>query len=796
MGSKVTRAGVENAYVESAYEAARAWVDRGLRSDDSLFSPGVSIWSGDLLGELHRRFLDQPDESGRPFLEKLQDQLEGSPAEVYQLMAEVLYVHYLLLDPNEQAVHTVLAWSSEPAEFPAGLVDGMKFLFINIGAARTNIPFQVGTLIESVEQWKQLAPGERDILLSDPWAFKDFLFSRRFGSQLLVNNQNTGGLERHLLLHIVFPDIFERILQNDKQRIAGAREFVRFVSSETPDVDRRIVDIRKGLEAELGRDFDFYDDDVSALWRNGLPSNPWDGFVSRAKAYLDTGRLDNDEIDYKLRIGERLAAAREEVLAGADGWQVLVKRGIGGNLIFSIEQAKLRDWIDQSSDDALLALQAMWTRDDSSFTERISDFCSLLPRSASSGSGSRTAVAAVLLMGLGAEQFPPFRVSVFDRSYDLVGYGRPAQGADEVEIYGHALGFLDRFMEEASQRSLVLRHRLDAQSVVWAIDRVRDEPPGDDAEGPETDVHDPSLDSLADRTYLPPSFMENVRTLLEDKKQVIFQGPPGTGKTFIAQALAERLAGSKDRVTLVQFHPSYAYEDFVQGYRPRTSAGGQAGFEIRNGPLLQAAERARQGSHTSHFLVIDEINRGNLAKVFGELYFLLEYRDSQIRLQYSDEPFSLPKNLYIIGTMNAADRSIALVDLALRRRFYFVEFHPDKTPVRGLLRRYLEANVPGMEWVADVVDHANSQLSEDRHAAVGPSYFMRKNLDEGEVVRIWEHSVLPYIEERLFGYDGSRLSDFALDALRNRAVGGSLGEDGSGQNHLFPDDDRRGSGHA
>ena len=139
--------------------------------------------------------------------------------------------------------------------------------------------------------------------------------------------------------------------------------------------------------------------------------------------------------------------------------------------------------------------------------------------------------------------------------------------------------------------------------------------------------------------------------------------------------------------------------------------------------------------------MIDEINRGNLAKVFGELYFLLQYRDSEIRLQHSDQPFSLPKNLYIIWTMNTADRSIALVDLALRRRFYFVEFHPDKMPVQGLLRRYLGANVPGMEWVADVVDRANSQLSEDRHAAVGPSYFLRKNLDEEEVVRIWEHSV-------------------------------------------------------
>ena len=129
-----------------------------------------------------------------------------------------------------------------------------------------------------------------------------------------------------------------------------------------------------------------------------------------------------------------------------------------------------------------------------------------------------------------------------------------------------------------------------------------------------------------------------------------------------------------------------------------------------------------------------------------------------MNLQYQDEPFSLPENLYIIGTMNTADRSIALVDLALRRRFYFVEFHPDEEPVKGVLRRWLGKNAPHMEWVAEVVDRANEKL-DDRHAAIGPSYFMRENLDQGDVQRIWKHSVLPYIEERLFG-EGDRLGEF------------------------------------
>ena len=291
----------------------------------------------------------------------------------------------------------------------------------------------------------------------------------------------------------------------------------------------------------------------------------------------------------------------------------------------------------------------------------------------------------------------------------------------------------------------------------------------------EVEEPDDPLKRLAEELFLtePTDFLNEIEALLDDKKQVIFQGPPGTGKTYVAQKLANHLAGSEDRVTLVQFHPSYAYEDFVRGFRPSLKDG-QPGFELKDGPLLQAAERARKDEERDvrHFLIIDEINRGNLAKVFGELYFLLEYRDEAITLQYQqedEEKFSLPSNLYIIGTMNTADRSIALVDLALRRRFYFVEFHPDDEPVKGVLRRWLQAKHPDMGWVADVVERANELLKDDRHAAIGPSYFMKEDLDEDKVERIWKHSVLPYIEERRFG-EGDRLSEFALDRLKSKAV--------------------------
>ena len=273
-----------------------------------------------------------------------------------------------------------------------------------------------------------------------------------------------------------------------------------------------------------------------------------------------------------------------------------------------------------------------------------------------------------------------------------------------------------------------------------------------------------SLEELAQELCWDVRHLHKIEKLLRDKRQVIFQGPPGTGKTYVAQRLAECLAGAPERVRVVQFHPSYAYEDFVQGFRP-TLEGGSHGFKLRDGPLRELARRARETEDELHVLVIDEINRGNLSKVFGELYFLLEYRKVKMRLQYSDDEFSLPENLWIIGTMNTADRSIALVDLALRRRFHFVEFHPDKAPVQGLLHRWLQERASGMEWVADVVDRANDKLS-DRHASIGPSYFMKEDLDEEMVEMIWEHNVLPYVEEQLFG-ERDQLDEFNLDRLRH-----------------------------
>ena len=640
-------------------------------------------------------------------------------------------------------------------------------------------PNQIGFLIEFAEQWKELRAGEQARLLSDPWEFKNFVMGREVRSKLLVDEPNSYRTQREALLHLMFPDTFEAIVSsNHKHWIAGA--FAKLVEEPAEDVDRRLEQIRPEIEARYGNGDDvYYRPEVRVAWDARYSSDLWNEFVRRAQEYHDTGRLDEDEVDYKLETGGKLATARLAVMEGADGWINLVKSGIGGNLIHRIEQTKFRDWMDSSSDDALFALQMLWEGDEDDPSERIGSFCELLPPEASRGTGTRTTLASVLLMGLDTEQYPPYRITPFDKAYQQTGYGEPARGTTEAEIYEHALEFLDRFIEEAAERGLTLRHRLDGQSLVWAIQDEDQSPPAPPDEDNETEVKTPpiSLEELAAELMWEPDRLSMVIHGLEDKGQVIFQGPPGTGKTFVAQRIAQWYQQQGGDYRIIQFHPSYTYEDFVEGFRPTLTGTGQAGFELVSGPLRRIAEQAQADPGARFILVIDEINRGNLAKILGELYFLLEYRDQEMLLQYSREPFRLPQNLWFIGTMNTTDRSIALVDAALRRRFYFFGFYPDEPPIRGLLRRWLSRNEPDAMWVADLVDAANRKL-DDHHLGIGPSHFMKKDppLDEARVRFIWEQAVLPYIEEQFFG-DENRLKEFDYGRMMSETKSGTVAID-------------------
>ena len=274
-----------------------------------------------------------------------------------------------------------------------------------------------------------------------------------------------------------------------------------------------------------------------------------------------------------------------------------------------------------------------------------------------------------------------------------------------------------------------------------------------------------ATDEFAAALQVDRAWLQECVDLLRDRPQLIFYGPPGTGKTYIAQELAAHIAG--DRVRLVQFHPGYSYEDFFEGYRP-VDAGG---FALKPGPFRKVVDAARENPSVAYVLIIDEINRGNLAKIFGELYFLLEYRDRNVDLLYAtddDVGFTLPANVFILGTMNTADRSIALVDAAMRRRFAFVSLHPSEPPISDVLRRWLAVKHHD-ERTALLLDELNRRI-DDPDFRIGPSYFMRRAIHEpGGLERAWRTAILPLLEEHHYG-DGTDVPDrYGLPAIE-RAV--------------------------
>ena len=277
----------------------------------------------------------------------------------------------------------------------------------------------------------------------------------------------------------------------------------------------------------------------------------------------------------------------------------------------------------------------------------------------------------------------------------------------------------------------------------------------EDAEDVEKTYPPYTKEDFLSEVFMPEEEYDKLSGILRIKKNIILQGAPGVGKTFVAKRIAFSMMGVKDveRVMMVQFHQSYSYEDFIMGFRPSTD-----GFELKRGAFYNFCKKAEIDGDNDYFFIIDEINRGNLSKIFGELFMLIENdkRGVSLQLLYSDEKFSVPKNIYIIGMMNTADRSLAMLDYALRRRFAFFEIKPGFT-TDGFREYRMSLKNEKFDKLIACVESLNNVISNDESLGdgfcIGHSYFcnlLPDTINDQVLSGIVEYELIPLLKEYWF----------------------------------------------
>lgn len=298
------------------------------------------------------------------------------------------------------------------------------------------------------------------------------------------------------------------------------------------------------------------------------------------------------------------------------------------------------------------------------------------------------------------------------------------------------------------------------------MDLIREENPI------QTEQHNPEYteQDFLDDVYIGKEDYQRMKTLLLTKKNIILQGAPGVGKTYSAERLAYSVMGEidKTRVEFIQFHQSYAYEDFIMGYKPNE----EGGFYLKKGVFYSFCKKAKADPERPYFFIIDEINRGNLSKIFGELLMLIEneYRGKSVKLAYSDETFDVPANLHIIGMMNTADRSLAMIDYALRRRFSFIDMKPGFES-DGFLKYKASLNSELFNKAIDSVKMLNGVIAKDDSLGegfcIGHSYFCnQKSFSEEWLRNVIEYDIIPTLRE--YWFDNNSM--FEQQAAKLKAI--------------------------
>lgn len=707
-----------------------AWEVLGaaLRGETSVLAPGIRSWTVDNAQELIARFTTGDPTLG--FADRLTQQLQGASDGALCLAAELLYIrdaplHDMKASTKVDRLKAILGAMTSGPELPApqvaGLADGGAFA--GGQGYHSRGPEHLQWLCRFVLHWLDQPSDVTESALRDPFAFRD----------VTVGVPDDSRSIRYVVEYLAWPGVFPSVVSAAHRR--NIRDgLIADIGSPTGDGDAQITQDLVALRALHDRKaksyVDWYRPPYVNRWRPGSYAGPRAWLIRADDPGDVAGWVANGDVELRDEAG--LVLERGQSLAAV---QALVDDGYAHLAPSQRTElaVALHAFLDGIHEDDLVVTLA---------EERL--VVGTVDEEAAATSSTSVLRRPVLWH---ARQTP----------LDAV----PAKLSAALEQEGHVVD---------------VTSVIDLLTELAGVDDSRRAPALSPAPKPPPQVLLPAVtDSLAKEMYMPVAPLQELVDLLNRRRQLVIYGPPGTGKTYVAKKLAERLAGAEDpsRVRLVQFHPSYAYEDFFEGFRP-IEKDGQAHFSLQDGPLkLMAHEAAKpENSSKAYVLIIDEINRANLAKVFGELYFLLEYRQENVRLQYRpDQPFTLPDNLFLIGTMNTADRSIALVDAAIRRRFPFYEMHPQREPVKGVLMEYAKRKELTDDRV-DLLAELNAAMGQRGHDLhIGPSYLMRDWLSEaGALELVWRYDILPLLHEHFYGSKTPEGVDqeFGIESLRKR----------------------------